>query len=567
MLYSQLSTTDKHLIEYYITHYANESNGTKYTPLKTPLETVLSAWSEEKQYLYRDLANNLIVSKEVEVAHDEESMCNRFRLSKIFCKFLSHLSGKFYEMYNANELTFAPIEGLSNTSLYHFISRQLDGYDYQKFIDNKIGSNAYRHNTIKIKVNSTGKTYTFVEGEKIMKVIKRVVDIVNDEWCNEHYDEFRIFHSQVLNEKTLKGTLCLSIHPLDFMTMSHNALNWRSCMYWDNEGCYKSGTIEMMNSDNVIIAYLKSNKDMDIGDGNKWNNKKWRCLFVIEDDIIFSVKGYPYQNEELTSLAGKLIAETINNARGKEIYRLETETYEHFDFYDEDADIRTASRIVRSFETEKMYNDIHEWEGKHWYITNYDAENALDDRHVYHSEVEYSGPSTCVLCGQHNYCEDEVDLLCESCRSGYHRCENCHSFIEEGEGIYNSNTNGYICQECHDTKYFHDPLDDTLQYLGSGYQLRVIRQNEENKWFEVGTIHISYHTYNRLFDFKDSEILWFKYFNKVPLLMTYPYYCQDYAVMEEDFTALGKEVFKFKLHDTPQSLSESIRSVERKEIF
>jgi len=97
--------------------------------------------------------------------------------------------------------------------------------------------------------------------------------------------------------------------------------------------------------------------------------------------------------------------------------------------------------------------------------------------------------------------------------------------------------------------------------------LSVVRQNEENKWFEVGTIHISYHTYNRLFDFKDSEILWFKYFNKVPLLLTYPYYCQDYAVMEEDFTALGKEVFKYELHDTPQALSENLRSIERKEIF
>lgn len=568
MLYSQLTEKDKHLIEYYITHYANESNGTKCTSLNAPLETILSSWSKYKDDLYRDLANNFIVSKEIEAQHDEESMRNRFKLSKMFHEFLSRLTNKFDEMYSANEFTIAPIEGFKEITLYHFISLLIeDHYDYKKFIENKIGSNAYRHNTIKIKVNSTGKSYTFVEGEKIMKAIKRIVDIVNDEWCNEHYDEFRIFHSQVLNEKTLKGTLCLSIHPLDFMTMSHNDLNWRSCMYWDNDGCYKAGTIEMMNSPNVIIAYLKSNKDMDIGNGNMWNNKKWRCLFVVEDDIIFSVKGYPYQNKELTALAGRFIAETINNARGKEIYHLATETYEYFDFYDQDVDIRTASRSINFFSTEKMYNDIYEWEGEHWYITDYDADNALENRHVYRSEIEYSGPSTCVLCGKYNYNENEVDLICDDCLANYHRCECCYNLIEEENSIYNSYREEYICKTCHDTRYFYDPLDGSLHKIDNSFSLDIIKQ-EENKWIQIGTIYMNYSTYHKMFNFSNPNV-WFKYFNKTPYIINFSncYYIKDYGVEEEDFTALGRKVFKYKPYDTPKAFGSDISSIERKEIY
>ena len=38
--------------------------------------------------------------------------------------------------------------------------------------------------------------------------------------------------------------------------MSDNNSGWESCMSWRNNGCYRRGTVEMMNSPYVIVAYL-----------------------------------------------------------------------------------------------------------------------------------------------------------------------------------------------------------------------------------------------------------------------------------------------------------------------
>ena len=61
------------------------------------------------------------------------------------------------------------------------------------------------------------------------------------------FEDFRIAQSLVTNQANLKGYITLSIHPLDYMTMSDNNCGWDSCMSWQEEGCYRQGTVEMMN--------------------------------------------------------------------------------------------------------------------------------------------------------------------------------------------------------------------------------------------------------------------------------------------------------------------------------
>ena len=92
----------------------------------------------------------------------------------------------------------------------------------------------------------------------------------------EEFEDFRIKHSRILSEKEFIGRLSLSIHPLDFMTMSDNDSDWSSCMSWRTCGSYRRGTVEMMNSPCVVVAYLSASKPMvlDRGSHFKWNIKK-----------------------------------------------------------------------------------------------------------------------------------------------------------------------------------------------------------------------------------------------------------------------------------------------------
>ena len=99
--------------------------------------------------------------------------------------------------------------------------------------------------------------------------------------------------------------------------MSDNNSNWQSCMNWQEEGCYRIGTVEMMNSNNVLCCYIEQGKTNWYFGGHQtaedgsidayiWNDKKWRILTYITKDIIMSGKSYPYNNDDYSK---KIITE------------------------------------------------------------------------------------------------------------------------------------------------------------------------------------------------------------------------------------------------------------------
>lgn len=62
--------------------------------------------------------------------------------------------------------------------------------------------------------------------------------------------------SRIIQEDKIEGYLCLSIHPLDFLSLSENNCNWRSCHALD--GDYRSGNLSYMVDTSTIICYLRS---------------------------------------------------------------------------------------------------------------------------------------------------------------------------------------------------------------------------------------------------------------------------------------------------------------------
>ena len=62
-------------------------------------------------------------------------------------------------------------------------------------------------------------------GCKIMKILRKLAILVDSEAL---FESNRLRQSQIMNDARIKATLCLSIHPIDYLTASLNENNWRS---------------------------------------------------------------------------------------------------------------------------------------------------------------------------------------------------------------------------------------------------------------------------------------------------------------------------------------------------
>jgi hypothetical protein len=282
-------------------------------------------------------------------------------------------------------------------------------YGEIKFLlyDESLSSNIYSGSTFKIPLPD-GTTLVVNNGCKTSKVLGKIAAAFD----LPGYEEFRIAHSMILNQKTLKGNLCISIHPLDYMTMSYNDCGWTSCMDWTEGGEYRRGTIEMMNSECVIVAYLTAKEPLRWED-YEWSNKKWRQLFIVTPDVICGVKGYPYCNENLE----KIVADWLR----------ELSFWDYSDEYisfrqDSMNTLPNGNEVHISFSTDAMYNDFGSC-SHHGYF----GKNVSDN--IWQS---YSGLSECMCCGGCKDFDDERALVCNNCEELY-RCYDCGDRFDASE--------------------------------------------------------------------------------------------------------------------------------------
>ena len=303
---------------------------------------------------------------------------------------------------------------------------------------------------VKYKCENASRELQLQKGTKPMRALSRVLEYWKDEPevidMMADFENFRIEHSKILNDKIVKGNICISIHPLDFMTMSDNASNWDSCMNWQNQGCYRVGTIEMMNSNNVVCCYLESKDHFyfnqqttrrkpseDPDDSCEWNNKRWRQLFYITKDIIVSGKPYPYTNSKLT----QHILSTLRELARKNLkwtYSFGPERYYDMKYINSSLSMRRVQSHIKYkdmkkhniiFHTKGMYNDmLNDNNTQYWCVRNKVNHNKV---------ITYSGKCPCLCCG-----------------------ESIIEYDDENDHYYNEryiNVNGVICQNCRDNLF------------------------------------------------------------------------------------------------------------------
>lgn len=444
-------TKDEDLLDFYFQTYGDDE--------AMPARDYLKFWHEAKsEYLLPIFKNQLIYKKEISFDVDIEILISR--IHRLFIKDNKN-SNIYYKLKNR---------------LFEIVDNLFPNVSKDIRINKDVSCDSYLWvssclNFRTLALNRTATTFQYnnfkiPQGTKVFKALKsfvnfalknKLIEQIEYDEINDFIEYLRIQHSQVFNQKKISGNLCISIHPMDYITMSDNGNNWESCMRWgDGGGDYKVGTLEMLNSPSVVVCYLESKKPWDINDDYSWNNKKWRELFIVDKDFICGVKGYPYPSVYLETMCANWLADLV-------------EEYYHNKF--DRTNFRYDKKIT--FETILMYNDINA-NGECFLYYSEDAIEADEE-----IEFNYSGYARCLRCGE-IISEDWTDsdtlssmFLCPNC-AGLIFCADCGDLINpEDYGVeHNGNwyceecmlDHGFFCGEC-DEFHWNDEDENTAIYI------------------------------------------------------------------------------------------------------
>ena len=432
-----LSENDKKTMENYINMHANSN-----IPCKN-IDDVLREWAISKQTLYHTLGDKFTVEFPIEynrpISDISEDCWKETVYPSKFSTFLDNLTGEFKCETNSMYTMF--IHHIYNT-------------------DNMATNTINIETPILVQHKDTQKTITIRPGAKYFRALHHLVKECGGKYDNI-FEEFRIRISQITNNRSLKGTMCISIHPMDFITMSDNSYGWDSCMRWiDDTGDYRMGTVEMMNSPIVVCAYLKGNEPFDFswnrnGEFRTWNNKKWRELFVVTPELITEIKSYPYDNEEFTKAVMDTLLALSKENDGNEY---DTEIYWTYS-----TPVNSRGTTLR-FDTYEngMYNDFGCYRNRKGHLMHYNSkimENITDN--IYY--ITYSGAKTCMICGEYidDYSADSKEVVCE--KHGYYTtttCSCCGRRLDSDDVFYSDYTQGEYCEECYYDMFIRDDILD-----------------------------------------------------------------------------------------------------------
>ena len=507
MLIEKLPAEDKIIISDWIRWYGISKREYNSFPhhKEAPIEHVLRAWNQNKQeHLWSLFGQQFILEKEISYERPRNVL----------------------ESQISDELDVGPMNHF-RTAL---MNRCEDEYSYYSdecrtmrrlFSAGSLCDNRWHFSDTDIILQGTKIHIPY--GIKIMKVFNKMAKVLH---LVKEFEDFRIAHSQILNQKLLTGTLCLSIHPFDFMTLSDNDYDWDSCMNWVDNGCYRTGTVEMMNSPYMVVAYLKGDKPLRI-DSKYWaGNKKWRELFVVHPKAICNVKAYPYQNDVLTKLALEWLRELAGHNVRWDV------SYDACDFHNNTIFTYLDKRDYKfDFCYNFMYNDFDTSNTHHYIIIPQgEGDEWQKDNTINKVDINLSGPNICMCCGSnwepHEGHEDQV--LCSYCDPGV-QCACCHEEVDEDDEYYVEGD--ILCHYCFDDSagrcaitedyYYNDnmttiyclPIPDDIrgglgQLRSCTVANRFIREDAlaHEPAFKIDTFH---HTYD-----ENGEIVYYVNMNE-----------------------------------------------------
>lgn len=467
-LYSKITEKEHDMIQFYRTSATEDEYGSTYSKNATYCsnEFFLRYWSREKaanpmiSKIFQDeliltTHINTQISRQELLEKADAVMSNYYREREFIVEALEYFNQDTMDspmVYWEGHRNYNFWNGDKEENCY-WTPRDIMWYFF--FTSDNAADNVYHGPKMTFVINAEGKKYELNDGAKFAKAIGKLATAVpayfkarGYEPCNyaeSRFEQWRIKLSSIRNTSSFNTKLCLSIHPLDYLTASENNNDWRSCMnVFDGE--YRRGIIEMMNSPFVVVAYTPSeHENLNPLAGCHWNSKKWREFFIIDPNSgIFGIKGYPYWNENLENATISWIISMLGSWQFKDI--------ESFQY---------NKSGVRMHCGPAMYNDFY---GSNKYQRA--MLRGIDDENF---SIYYSGASICCVCGSEGEFDNEGAMICGGCYE-YHYCCMCNEMITNEDYSYELNGREYcsscyenlpVCQSCDNV--FDDNLDDEFE--------------------------------------------------------------------------------------------------------
>ena len=350
-------------------------------------------------------------------------------------------------------LEFADNVSYFNQDLYKFLCYC---YEHCNFFENIVPED-YKHNDQIIP-----------KGHKIIKAFKYFIE---DKTILEAYQNVA---SELIQKTRLKGKFCISINPLDYLSLSDNAHNWRSCH--SSDGSYRAGNLSYMGDKSTFMCYIKSDNDTQIlrfPPDVPWNSKKWRMLLFISDNKLMMMAGrqYPYtMGEETMNEISQILGAIpefnlnfwsawennyINSFKTKLAYGGKYMLEDNYLLGANQKLIPVSKMIVTPADplafNDLLHSSVYSKPYYRFRVADYSGWP-----HVWESEViekfHIGVEVKCIQCGQHWISHETESMLCPNCKS---MCD------EDEDGVYcdccgaESSTDLipfkgiYICERCY----------------------------------------------------------------------------------------------------------------------
>lgn len=302
--------------------------------------------------------------------------------------------------------------------------------------------------------------------------------------------EMQDIASQLIQENCIKGTLCFSVHPLDFLTSSENTYNWRSCHALDGE--FRAGNLSYMVDKTTFMVYLKGADNVvlpGLPANVPWNSKKWRMLIHTgeDDKVMFAGRQYPFASKTGIDTVLRMYNNMLLAEEPKKTYYGNPIYGEWYNLYvdgvyrnpkDEESFFRLFSRYmvynqelididdaVRPGQNSLNYNDILH---STCYIYPYYAilgDNELFNPVLHSAKNLRENPIVvgekvrCLHCGNH-YIDNAETMRCNDCEAlygyeendnyGYCECCGCRICYDDAMWVGDD----YVCDRCFENECF-----------------------------------------------------------------------------------------------------------------
>ena len=370
-----------------------------------------------------------------------------------------------------------------NYSLACFLRENQDGFFQNKVLENY----------------TTNNGVTIPKGMKLLKAFKFF------ETNKEVLNDMQSAASMIIQEDKIEGHLCISVHPLDFLSSSENNHNWRSCHALDGE--YRAGNLSYMVDSSTVVVYLKSPGDEvlpNFPSSVPWNSKKWRVLLFFSEswNMMFAGRQYPFHTDAgINIVKNTLLPQTHIGRRWSDwedykIRYIETPTWNHSmhsPYVPMGNCLKTMRDLIQTKQGSLFFNDLLQ---SSCYDPIYAFQMAGDHGWVHpqvnsHTKFVLGGTvlcpccksrdlvitesmlcpeceenygdcmsddfATCDCCGRRfyyedgTYVEDAEETVCPQCAAEHvSYCAHCDVAIYKNDLIFDRNTGEYVCKECYE---------------------------------------------------------------------------------------------------------------------